>query len=322
MVRAEPAWHTSGMRWMRAALIALAVLLLAGWEPLWRTDPDVDAGNRAYAQGDYDRALAAYERARGNGVTGAELAYDEGTATLGKAEATTGDKAALYDQAFEQLGDAVGARDRNLRARAHYNRGNIRMRQKKLDDAIREYKDALRSDPTLESARSNLELALRQREKERKQQQGQGQGQPQQGQGQGQQQPQQGQGQGQGQPQQGQGQGQGQQQQPPQQGQGQGQQQQQPPQQGQGQGQPQQQPPQQGQQGQQPGQQGQGGQGQPPARRMPQLPWPSDETEGDTPNTSPSQKLDQLEDMSRQLRRSRSRDSSSGAFQAPPTQDW
>ncbi|MBL8620646.1 MAG: tetratricopeptide repeat protein [Myxococcales bacterium] len=301
------------MRRLRALCFVLVLIPLGGWEPLWQNDADVDAGNRAYAEGRYDDALAAYQRARDSGVDSAGLAYDEGTATMAKADqqADAAGRDALFEESWKQLGQATHAKDKALAARAHYNRGNIRMKQKKLDEAVDEYKDALRADPTLESARQNLELALRQREKQRQQQQQQGQGQ---GQGQ-QQQPQQGQGQGQQQqPQQGQGQGQPQQQ--PQQGQGQGQPQQQPPQ-GQGQGQPPQQPPgQQGQQGQQPPQ----GQGQPP-RRMPQAQWPQDDTEGDTPDLPQGQKLDQLENMSRQLRRSRVRDGSDPSG-AQPTQDW
>lgn len=316
MAPAPAPWQTGGMRRLRALGFVLVLIPLGGWEPLWQNDADVDAGNRAYAEGRYDDALAAYQRARDNGVDSAGLAYDEGTATMAKgdqlADITARDK--VLEEAWTQLGKATHAKDKSLAARAHYNRGNIRMKQKKLDEAVDAYKDALRADPTLESARQNLELALRQREKQRQQQQQQ-QG-KQQGQGQGQQQqPQQGQGQGQQQqPQQGQGQPQ------PQQGQGQGQPQQQP-QQGQGQGQPQ--PPGQQPPGQQPpGQQGQQpqGQGQPP-RRMPQAQWPQDDTEGDTPDLPQDQKLDQLENMSRQLRRSRVRDGSDPSG-AQPTQAW
>ena len=52
----------SPLRWIAPLLI----LPLAGWEPLWRPDPDVSAGNRAYADKRYDDALAAYmaERAK------------------------------------------------------------------------------------------------------------------------------------------------------------------------------------------------------------------------------------------------------------------
>lgn len=300
------AWHARPMHRLRACLFALAVLPLAGWEPLWRLDPDVAAGNQAYREGRYDDALAAYDRAEDSGVDPAGLAYDRGTALLGQAEAAPAEAAPeLFGRAFALLGRATSGRDARIKARAHYNRGTIVMRAKQLDDAIEEYKNALRADPLLESARSNLELALRQREKQRKQQQQRGQGQ---GPGQGQPPPQPGQ---QGQPGPGQGQ--------PQPGSGQQ------PQPGQ-QGQPQPQPGQQGQPGQQPqppqpGQQGQGGPGQRGStpRRMPPAQWPHDDTESDTPDTGPGAKLDQLEDMSRQLRRDQVK---SHNADGSPDQDW
>jgi hypothetical protein len=54
---------------------------------------------------------------------------------------------------------------------------------------------------------------------------------------------------------------------------------------------------------------------------MPQAQWPQDDTEGDTPDLPQDQKLDQLESMSRQLRRGRVRDGGD-ATGAQPTQDW
>jgi hypothetical protein len=54
---------------------------------------------------------------------------------------------------------------------------------------------------------------------------------------------------------------------------------------------------------------------------MPQAQWPTDDTEGDTPNLPQGQKLDQLEDMSRQLRRGQVRDKVNPSGTAP-TQDW
>jgi len=251
--------------------IALALLVaLAGWQPFRSPNPDVEAGNKALAEGRYDDALAAYDRAAQNGSVDPDgLAYDRGTAELAKAAASkdAAEKDRLVGKALEDLKQAQHSRDARVRGSADYNRGNALMGQDKLDDAIEAYKQALREQPDFEDARTNLELALRRRQKKQQQQQqqqqgqqGQGQqgqqGQNQQGQGQGQQgQNQQGQGQ-QGQNQQGQGQqGQGSQQQ---QGSGGGSQQQQ---QGSGGGSQQQQGQGQGSQQQQQGQ-GQGSQQQ------------------------------------------------------------
>jgi hypothetical protein len=199
-------WHARRVR-ARAWLTAAAVVALAGWEPFRTVDPDVEAGNRAYAEGRYDDALAAYDRAaRRGGVDGDGLAYDRGTAELRKAEELKDpvEKRRLTERALEDLKQAARARDPRIRGGANYNRGNALMGQDRLEDAIEAYKQALREDPELDDARLNLELALRRREKQQQKQQQQGQGQGQQGQGQ---QGQGSQGQGQGQGQQGQGQG-------------------------------------------------------------------------------------------------------------------
>jgi tetratricopeptide repeat protein len=195
----------------RVVLCAL-VIALGGWEPFHTADPDVEAGNRAYSEGRYDDALAAYDRAaRRGGVDPDGLAFDRGTAELKKAEAIhdAAEKQRMTQRALEDLKQAAHAKDPRIRGNAHYNRGNLLMGQDKLDDAIEAYKQALREQPDLDDARLNLELALRKRQKQQHRQpqrgpsspgqpdqpgqQGQGQGQGQQGQNQ----PGQGQGQGQ-----------------------------------------------------------------------------------------------------------------------------
>jgi tetratricopeptide (TPR) repeat protein len=190
----------------RRLLATALVVVLGGWQPFRTADPDVEAGNQAYAEGRYAEALAAYDRAaRRGGVDADGLAYDRGTAELKQSEAAhdAAEKQRLIQRALDDLKQAGHARDPRIRGSAHYNRGNLLMGQDKLDDAIEAYKQALREQPGLDDARRNLELALRKRQKQprQRQQQGQqgGQGQQGQGQGQGQQgQGQQGQGQGSG----------------------------------------------------------------------------------------------------------------------------
>src|SRR5688500_1419688 len=102
----KPACHApSRMRGRR--LLALSLLVALGaWEPLRSPDPDVQEGNKAYAEGRYDDALAAYGRAQKSGkVDKNALAYDRGTALLKKAEATQdpAEKAKLTEQAMEDL---------------------------------------------------------------------------------------------------------------------------------------------------------------------------------------------------------------------------
>jgi hypothetical protein len=300
--------------WIRCGLAAAALVALGGWEPFRTADPDVSAGNAAYAEGRYDDALAAYDRAgRRGGVDPAGLAFDRGTAELKKADAVKdpAEKRGLTERALEDLKQAQRSRDPHVRAAASYNRGNALMARDKLDGAIEAYKDALRDDSTLDDARLNLELALRRRQKQQKQQQ--------QGQGQGGQQGQQGQDQGQGQGQQGQGQGQGQgsnQQNEPS-GQGSNQ----PPDGGNGQGSS---PPQNGGNGQgsSPPQNGGNGQGSnAPGDAKPNGRPQRNRSNSRLPKTPSETKLDDLDDYSRRLQRDDARRRATGRS-SDPQHDW
>jgi hypothetical protein len=316
----------------RRALLAVAVLALGGWEPLWREDPDVEAGNRAYREQRYDDAVRAYGRAADAGVDAAGLAYDRGTALVGKAGGLPEglDRDAAYAEAVLELARAAQTPDLKLRAKAHFNRGNVLMKQRKLDEAIAAYKDSLRADLSLDVARMNLELALRQREREQKRQQQQGQGQGQQGSG--------GDGQSQGgsgggssdgsndsqvEPQPGSGGGSGDQQQLPQgSGGGSGDQQQPPPGSaggsggGSGSGGDQDDPT----QAQGGGGAGSAGQASDPSQ-TPRA-QPSEDDDGETPDTPMAGKLDELERESREQRREHIRRRTPGDLRLDRGEDW
>jgi len=174
-----------------ATLIApIVVVVLAGWTPFRTPDRDVEAGNQAYAQGRYDDALAAYDRAaRRGGVDADGLAFDRGTALLKQAEAAKdpAEKRRMLDRALADLERAGRSKDVRIRSAASYNRGNALLDQDRLEDAIEAYKQALRDDASLDDARQNLELALRRRRPRSRppQQPGQGPGQPPPGEGHG-----------------------------------------------------------------------------------------------------------------------------------------
>jgi Ca-activated chloride channel homolog len=332
---------------VRSLALAALALLLGGWDPLERPDPAVVAGNQAFRAGQYAEALRHY-RGADAAADRARVEFDVGAALYKLAEGAGGDEAGgLYDQAEQAFRRATESRDGVLRSAAYYNLGNTLYRRGRFEEAAQAYRRAIRANPRNEDARFNLEVTLRKLERERPPQQaGQGQGQGQDPQ------PGQGQGQGQGQdPQPGQGQGQGQQgqEQDPQPGQGQGQQGQEDSQPGQGQGpdpQPGQGPePQPGAgeggqeagqqgQGQQPGQQGQG-QSQPGQGQQPQPPeaapgaqagggQPAEGQAGDAGTDRESQqKLDRLEERSRELRRRLLRGSGRGGYdRARSTKDW
>ncbi|HSN25987.1 MAG TPA: hypothetical protein VLT45_06860, partial [Kofleriaceae bacterium] len=84
---------------MKRRYLAL-VLALAAWDPFRSPNKDVEDGNRAAAEGRWDDALAAYDRASHDpSVDPDGLAYNRGTAELAKAKqaADPKDKQALTD---------------------------------------------------------------------------------------------------------------------------------------------------------------------------------------------------------------------------------
>jgi Ca-activated chloride channel family protein len=50
-------------RWREIALVVGLSLCSAGWEPLWRTQPDIDDGIQAYNEKKWSEALSAYDEA-------------------------------------------------------------------------------------------------------------------------------------------------------------------------------------------------------------------------------------------------------------------
>ncbi|HRC54699.1 MAG TPA: tetratricopeptide repeat protein, partial [Kofleriaceae bacterium] len=159
-------------QWVARGSSAVAlVLLLAAWAPFEAPDPEVLAGNQAYAEGRWDDALAHYQRAHPR-VDQGGLAYNRGTTLLRKAERLDpAAKDALIAQALGELQRAATSLDRRVRSAAAFNRGNVLLGQDKLEEAIEAYKSALRDEPESEDARANLEAALRRRKKQQAQQQ-------------------------------------------------------------------------------------------------------------------------------------------------------
>lgn len=146
-------------------MLAIAVLAGAGWKLPTRPDGDVAEGNRAFAEGDYQRALAAYRRALEGDGDRSRVHFDIGAALYGLAEAAEGEEAlVLYERAESAFRRAAESRDPDLAARAYYNLGNVFVRRARYDDAIRAYRVVLRLDADFDDARHNLEVALRRRD--------------------------------------------------------------------------------------------------------------------------------------------------------------
>lgn len=137
------------------ATVCLAVLALLAL--------DLGAGNRAFREGDYERAASEYRRALARGDDSPVLHYNLGTALL---------RLGRYDEARRHLETATRAADPSVRQPAHYNAGNTDLepafrapaaeeRRQQLQRAIAAYRQALLLQPDDLDAKWNLELAQR-----------------------------------------------------------------------------------------------------------------------------------------------------------------
>lgn len=152
------------MRRIVTAAAVLGILASAGYADAARSL--VSRGNRAYARGQFDQALQAYQQAARARPEAAEIWFN-----IGNAHYRLGDYRAAMD-AYEQA--AVRSRAKGLEARSKFNQGNACLRQALLESAadlgraveglqagIRLYQDALKLDPELNDARHNIEVARR-----------------------------------------------------------------------------------------------------------------------------------------------------------------
>ena len=112
----------------------------------------IKKGNDLYKQQQYEPAKAAYDEA---------LAKDSANTTAKFNLANTAYRLAKPDEAiksFDQL--AAKYKDADEKAKAYYNKGVVLSNQKRLEESIEAYKNALRQDPNDKEARENLQKAL------------------------------------------------------------------------------------------------------------------------------------------------------------------
>lgn len=109
-------------------------------------------GNLFYRQQQYEKAEAAYQKA-----------LQEDPANL-KAKfnlANTRQQLGKQEEAIKSYSEvAESAKENEPRANASYNKGVVLSGQKKLEESIEAYKNALRNNPADKDARENLQKAL------------------------------------------------------------------------------------------------------------------------------------------------------------------
>ena len=148
-------------RWALIATLFLAALALAGCgSSVGKLN---NQGNEAFAEQDYESALAAYHQAEDNAPQVAEPHYNA---------ANTHYRTEDYEQAQQEIEQAlVGEpQQEGLDQNSYYNLGNALFQSGQFKAAIEAYKEALRLNPADLQAKQNLELALRQLQQQEQQQ--------------------------------------------------------------------------------------------------------------------------------------------------------
>jgi len=151
-----------------AGLVATAVALVlgacSGTAP-WQA---VDEGNRAYEDGRFEQALAAYDRAGTLSPDDPAVTYNRGNTlhSLGRFE----------EASVVSLAAVTALTEGPLREWAWYALGNHAYRRDDLAAARDAYVEVLRADPADEDARHNLELVLLRQREQAQQQPGDGNG--------------------------------------------------------------------------------------------------------------------------------------------------
>lgn len=163
--------HGRVRRVLHSGATAALILLLAGGLADARAktvDRDrVNAGNRYFESGEYQKALALYHEALGDTTQ-----YVDMSEGLFYNEANTLHMMQKYKDALNMYHASL-SEDSTQTGRMFYNRGNTLLLMGKPDEAIESYVQSLSYLPNDDEARYNLELALKMKQMQQQQQQNQ-----------------------------------------------------------------------------------------------------------------------------------------------------
>jgi Ca-activated chloride channel family protein len=144
-----------------ATLVALAILVSA--LPASAQNTQIRSGNRAYKKGQYDKSIQKYQQAVQQTPNNPTANYNLGNAQF---------KNNKYDEAAHAYDATVeNSKDSAMKEKGYYNKGVAMIRQKKLQESIDAWKNALKLDASDVDARENLEKALKEQRKQQQQQQ-------------------------------------------------------------------------------------------------------------------------------------------------------
>jgi len=124
---------------------------------------DLEQGNKLYKEQQFDKAAEAYGKVLVKAPKNSVANYNLGNTLYRKNNAAEAEK--LFDATIDN------SDDKKIVSDAWYNKGVSLTQQKKLEESIEAYKQALRLNPTDTLARENLVRALRELKKKQQQEQ-------------------------------------------------------------------------------------------------------------------------------------------------------
>lgn len=120
--------------------------------PAQEADKLIRAGNELYKQQKYDQAEIQYDNAVKKEPSSNTAKYNLANAMY---------RSGKQEEAIKKLDElTVSSKETAEKSKAYYNKGAILSNQKKLEESIEAYKNALRQNPDDKEARENLQKAL------------------------------------------------------------------------------------------------------------------------------------------------------------------
>jgi tetratricopeptide (TPR) repeat protein len=148
---------------MKAILFIFLINITVQYVYAQKDNRDLEQGNKLYKEQQFDKAAEAYGKVLVKAPKNSVANYNLGNTLYRKNNAAEAEK--LFDATIDN------SDDKKIVSDAWYNKGVSLTQQKKLEESIEAYKQALRLNPTDTLARENLVRALRELKKKQQQEQ-------------------------------------------------------------------------------------------------------------------------------------------------------
>ncbi len=129
-----------------------AFVLLSGFSPFLRENPENKEGNELYNKGSYKDAAEKYNKALKDLPLDSMIHYNRAAALI---------KDKKYSEAYDELRKAIVGADDKLKSKIYYNMGNLFIEQQKYDEAIDSYIKSIQHNKEFVDPKHNLEMVLR-----------------------------------------------------------------------------------------------------------------------------------------------------------------